>query len=437
MLKTEESSPVILHLEPIGVNNETAGSGTVLAIDTQHDESKADGEETEYGYPITCGDSSAVLLIKKFVCPGINVRCVKFNNELISPKQFVYLSGKATLKDWKRAIRLGGVMLRKMMDSGQIDFYQHSTVCSNTCRSTKCDVPMSRAVVQPSPPSVTGEDFNDATGTEEHSEVKFGAETEDGATANQSPKPATTNGHPAKKERSDSPDGVLSLWKSVAESGLMGNVLSSVQTKLLLTLKEIEARGLKDNLQLQDAVILNTLCEMFGLCESVKQAVELKRNFNENRIDNFYGMNRSLKKRKRMEKASTCKVSSSKQLRLLPHGSLSNCLNILSPVTTSPAIFPLSAFGLSEHNISPLHFGPFSAHISTDIATSGQLSDKSIVDGQKVKLERWVRENSNLRRQGVDEEDRRGRGSQRETRQSTGTSDKELQNREEEAESNS
>lgn len=29
---------------------------------------------------------------------------------------------------------------RKMMDSGQIDFYQHDTVCSNTCRSTKFDV---------------------------------------------------------------------------------------------------------------------------------------------------------------------------------------------------------------------------------------------------------------------------------------------------------
>lgn len=26
------------------------------------------------------------------------------------------------------------------MDSGQIDFYQHDTVCSNTCRSTKFDV---------------------------------------------------------------------------------------------------------------------------------------------------------------------------------------------------------------------------------------------------------------------------------------------------------
>ena len=26
------------------------------------------------------------------------------------------------------------------MDSGQIDFYQHDSVCSNTCRSTKFDV---------------------------------------------------------------------------------------------------------------------------------------------------------------------------------------------------------------------------------------------------------------------------------------------------------
>lgn len=37
----------------------------------------AEGEEVEYGYPITCGESKAVLLFKKFVCPGINVRCVK------------------------------------------------------------------------------------------------------------------------------------------------------------------------------------------------------------------------------------------------------------------------------------------------------------------------------------------------------------------------
>lgn len=26
------------------------------------------------------------------------------------------------------------------MDSGELDFYQHSKVCSNTCRSTKIDL---------------------------------------------------------------------------------------------------------------------------------------------------------------------------------------------------------------------------------------------------------------------------------------------------------
>lgn len=94
-----------------------------------------DRDDVEIGCPITCGDCKALLLMKKFVCPGINVKCVKASNgcraellpafcvfhvtfhlqyedQLISPKQFVHMSGKATLKDWKRAIRMGGVMLR-------------------------------------------------------------------------------------------------------------------------------------------------------------------------------------------------------------------------------------------------------------------------------------------------------------------------------------
>uniref|UniRef100_A0A671MKV0 SAND domain-containing protein n=1 Tax=Sinocyclocheilus anshuiensis TaxID=1608454 RepID=A0A671MKV0_9TELE len=73
-------------------------------------EASAEGAGLELGYPITCGESKAILLFKKFVCPGINVKCVK--DQLISPKQFVHMSGKATLKDWKRAIRMGGIMLR-------------------------------------------------------------------------------------------------------------------------------------------------------------------------------------------------------------------------------------------------------------------------------------------------------------------------------------
>lgn len=37
---------------------------------------------------------------------------LQFNEQMISPKHFVHLAGKSTLKDWKRAIRLEGVMLR-------------------------------------------------------------------------------------------------------------------------------------------------------------------------------------------------------------------------------------------------------------------------------------------------------------------------------------
>ncbi|XP_014033279.1 glucocorticoid modulatory element-binding protein 1-like [Salmo salar] len=48
------------------------------------------------------------------------------------------MSRNSILKE--ESIRMGGVMLRKMMDSGQLDFYEHSTLCTNTCRSTKFDL---------------------------------------------------------------------------------------------------------------------------------------------------------------------------------------------------------------------------------------------------------------------------------------------------------
>ncbi|XP_056236803.1 glucocorticoid modulatory element-binding protein 1-like isoform X3 [Seriola aureovittata] len=292
---------VILHLQPIlhGVNDDIADTGTtVLAIETHHEDSKAEGEEIEYGYPITCGDSRAVLLFKKFVCPGINVRCVKFNDQLISPKQFVHLAGKATLKDWKRAIRLGGVMLRKMMDSGQIDFYQHDTVCSNTCRSTKFDVLINSTrlppgtSVQPSPSSLAldplggqvpplTEVLHDAAEVEEAVGERFSAIAEWSPGVARLVNPTTANGHAAKRKRADTPDGVLSLWQGVADSGLMGEVLSSLQTEFLASLKGVEVRSENDNLQETDAIMLNSLCEMFGLLDSVKQTLDLRRSQNE------------------------------------------------------------------------------------------------------------------------------------------------------------
>ncbi|KAI6073377.1 Glucocorticoid modulatory element-binding protein 1 isoform X2 [Aix galericulata] len=153
----DTKTQVILQLQPVqqGIYQEgSEASAAVVAVETHTIHKLEEGldpstietnEEIEIAYPITCGESKAILLWKKFVCPGINVKCVKFNDQLISPKHFVHLAGKSTLKDWKRAIRLGGIMLRKMMDSGQIDFYQHDKVCTNTCRSTKFDLLISSA----------------------------------------------------------------------------------------------------------------------------------------------------------------------------------------------------------------------------------------------------------------------------------------------------
>ncbi|KAM9309321.1 glucocorticoid modulatory element-binding protein 1-like isoform 3-T3 [Pholidichthys leucotaenia] len=349
----DPKTQVTLHLQPIlhgsrgrannasqrhssrRVNEDIADNGTtVLAVETQ-DDSKMEGEEMEYGYPITCGDSRAVLLFKKFVCPGINVRCVKFNNQLISPKQFVHLAGKATLKDWKRAIRLGGVMLRKMMDSGQIDFYQHDTVCSNTCRSTKFDVLINNTrlppgtSVQPSlsclaldpvggqAPPLTGDNAEEL---EETVEEKFSAEW------STCPRwllhTTAANGHPVKRK----------------------------------------------TVEIPNALTLNSLCEMFGLLDSVKQAVDLKRSQSEeSRIhDSVYEFDEILENQRKQSTDKTYKTSSLKQSQpqRKPQSS-SHTQSSPSSVKASAVIQPHSVTGLCAASYAQLTLNPqLVAHFS-------------------------------------------------------------------------
>ncbi|KAM9852145.1 glucocorticoid modulatory element-binding protein 1-like [Aulostomus maculatus] len=386
---------VILHLQPIHRGNcDIADTGTtVLAIEAHHDDSKAEGEGVEYGYPITCGESRAVLLFKKFVCPGINVRCVKFNDQLISPKQFVHLAGKATLKDWKRAIRLGGVMLRKMMDSGQIDFYQHDTVCSNTCRSTKFDMlinstqlPLGTSV-QPSPPCLaldplggqapplTGEVVHDAAEVEEPLEDKFSATAECSPAPAGPANPTTANGHAAKRRRTDAPDGTLSLWRGVADAGLMGEVLSSLQLEFLAALKGVELRSEKASLRETDAIILNSLCEMFGLLDSVKQTLDQRRSQSDDSKvpDGVYELEDILEERRKQVCVKNTAYKPQKHLRpQRPNPSNSQTQNLLSPIISNSVISPLSVMGLSAAPYSQLAVNPqhASSHFS---ASSGQL----------------------------------------------------------------
>uniref|UniRef100_A0A3B5L6J9 Glucocorticoid modulatory element binding protein 2 n=1 Tax=Xiphophorus couchianus TaxID=32473 RepID=A0A3B5L6J9_9TELE len=211
--------------------------------------------EADVFYPITCGDAKATLVWKKFVCPGINVKCVQFTDQLISPKEFVCLAGKSTLKDWKRAIRLNGTMLRKIMDSGELDFYQHSKVCSNTCRSTKIDLVGTKVSVSCDPPadllsaSASSADLNGAAislpdVTEEPSEW------------------VTTIGE----------DSVV-FWRAVKEAGLLEEVVEDFQKEVQEMLTGLQERVCDPPVEVKDAVLLNNIVQNFGMLDLVKKVL--------------------------------------------------------------------------------------------------------------------------------------------------------------------
>ncbi|XP_037683899.1 glucocorticoid modulatory element-binding protein 1 isoform X1 [Choloepus didactylus] len=238
-------------------------------------------EDMEIAYPITCGESKAILLWKKFVCPGINVKCVKFNDQLISPKHFVHLAGKSTLKDWKRAIRLGGIMLRKMMDSGQIDFYQHDKVCSNTCRSTKFDllissarapVPGQQTSVVQTPTSADGSITQIAISEESMEEA--GLEWNSALTA--AVTMATEEG--VKKDTEEISEDTLMFWKGIADVGLMEEVVCNIQKEIEELLRGVQQRLIQTPFQVTDAAVLNNVAHTFGLMDTVKKVLDNRRN---------------------------------------------------------------------------------------------------------------------------------------------------------------
>ncbi|XP_029307351.1 glucocorticoid modulatory element-binding protein 2 [Cottoperca gobio] len=213
-----------------------------------------DVEDDEF-YPITCGDAKATLVWKKFVCPGINVKCVQFNEQLISPKEFVCLAGKSTLKDWKRAIRLNSTMLRKIMDSGELDFYQHSKVCSNTCRSTKIDLVGTKVSISTDqsadlvPATPSSADLNGAT-------VSFPEVTEE-----------TSEWVTAIGEDS------VAFWRAVKEAGLLEDVVEDFQKELQEVLQGLQERVCDPPLQVKDAVLLNNIVQNFGMLDLVKKVL--------------------------------------------------------------------------------------------------------------------------------------------------------------------
>ncbi|XP_007434092.1 glucocorticoid modulatory element-binding protein 1 isoform X3 [Python bivittatus] len=287
----DTKTQVILQLQPVQQGIYQEGSETnaaVMAVETHTIHKLEDGidasaietsEEIEIVYPITCGDSKAILLWKKFVCPGINVKCVKFNDQLISPKHFVHLAGKSTLKDWKRAIRLGGIMLRKMMDSGQIDFYQHDKVCTNTCRSTKFDllfssarapVPGQQSLVQ-TPTSADGSITQIAVSEES---VEEGIEWNSAMTA--AVTMATDEG--IKKDPEEISEDMLMFWKGIADVGLMEEVVCNIQKEIEEVLRGVQQRLAQSPFQITDAAVLNNVAHTFGLMDTVKRVLDNRKS---------------------------------------------------------------------------------------------------------------------------------------------------------------
>ncbi|XP_034269525.1 glucocorticoid modulatory element-binding protein 1 isoform X2 [Pantherophis guttatus] len=287
----DTKTQVILQLQPVqqGIYQESSETNAaVMAVETHTIHKLEDGidasalesnEEIEIAYPITCGDSKAILLWKKFVCPGINVKCVKFNDQLISPKHFVHLAGKSTLKDWKRAIRLGGIMLRKMMDSGQIDFYQHDKVCTNTCRSTKFDllfssarapVPGQTSLVQ-TPTSADGSITQIAVSEES---VEEGIEWNSAMTA--AVTMATDEG--IKKDPEEISEEMLMFWKGIADVGLMEEVVCNIQKEIEEVLRGVQQRLAQPPFQITDAAVLNNVAHTFGLMDTVKRVLDNRKS---------------------------------------------------------------------------------------------------------------------------------------------------------------
>ncbi|EPY87943.1 glucocorticoid modulatory element-binding protein 1 isoform X1 [Camelus dromedarius] len=282
-------------------------------------------EDMEIAYPITCGESKAILLWKKFVCPGINVKCVKFNDQLISPKHFVHLAGKSTLKDWKRAIRLGGIMLRKMMDSGQIDFYQHDKVCSNTCRSTKFDllissarapVPGQQTSVVQTPTSADGSITQIAISEESMEEA--GLEWNSALTA--AVTMATEEG--TKKDPEEISEDTLMFWKGIADVGLMEEVVCNIQKEIEELLRGVQQRLIQAPFQVTDAAVLNNVAHTFGLMDTVKKVLDNRRSQVEQGEEQFLytltDLERQLEEQKKQAQDHRLKSQTVQNVVLMP-----------------------------------------------------------------------------------------------------------------------
>ncbi|MEE6506456.1 hypothetical protein FKM82_007677 [Ascaphus truei] len=151
---------------------------------------------------------------------------------------------------------MNGVMLRKIMDSGELDFYQHSKVCSNTCRSTKIDLTgprMSLCSQTPTEYIPITPATSDVNGTPTTITIE---------TCESSGDWTGTIG-----------DDTLIFWQGLKDAGLLEEVIQEFHQDLLETMKGLKERMQTPPIQLQDAVLLNNIVQNFGMLDLIKKVL--------------------------------------------------------------------------------------------------------------------------------------------------------------------
>lgn len=208
---------------------------------------------------------------------------------------------------------------------------------------------------------------------------------------------STANGHVKRKRGDIIPDGSLSFWRGIADVGLMGEVLSSFRTELVAMLRGVEVRSEKAILQEADAVVLNSLSEMFGLLDSVRKVLDLRRSEtddNQQQVHNALNVLDDQLQDQRTPRqdepppspghlymGSFSKATLSKCPRLhhssssttQPQNQTTQSSIVLSPITTSPVGQPLNVAGLPVATLAQLPTGSqLFSHYTTGNTSAGK-----------------------------------------------------------------
>ncbi|KAG1960669.1 glucocorticoid modulatory element-binding protein [Pimephales promelas] len=141
------------------------------------------------------------------------------------------------------------------MDSGELDFYQHSRLCSNTCRSTKIDLVGSRV-------SLSSQQSTDTAPATPASVDVNGCSASFSTDADDSTEWVTAIG-----------EDTMTFWRGLRDAGLLEEVMEDLEREIQEILKGLEERIQDPPLQVKDAALLNNIVQNFGMLDLVKKVL--------------------------------------------------------------------------------------------------------------------------------------------------------------------